>query len=79
MTLDRLSPRARRVIAGVAAVVALGTIALRAFVFRDQTGWEFGLWALQGLAMAVGWVAARTSRQVEPRRGVDPKARRLHW
>jgi hypothetical protein len=79
VTLDRLSPRARRVIAGVATVVALGTIALRAFVFRGQTGWEFGLWALQGLAMAVAWVAARTSRRSEPRRGVDMTAKRLHW
>lgn len=79
MKLERLRPRTRRVIACVATVVALGTIGLRAFVFRDQVGWYLLLWVLQGLAMVVAWVFWGAFRRSRYEQGVDMKAKRLHW
>jgi hypothetical protein len=59
--------------------VALGTIGLRTFVFRDQVGWYLLLWVLQGLAMVVAWVFWGAFRRPRYEQGVDMKAKRLHW
>jgi hypothetical protein len=77
--LRRLRPGTRGVVAGVATVVALGAIGLRAFVFHDQVGWYLLLWALQGLAMVVAWVFWASFRRPRYEQGVDMKAKRLHW
>lgn len=69
----------RRTLIAVATVVGLGAIGLRAFVFDGQPGWETFLLVVQGVAMGALWVLWRRSRSSGPRRGVDMKAKRLHW
>ncbi|MCO8277635.1 hypothetical protein M1L60_44370 [Actinoplanes sp. TRM 88003] len=79
MNSDRLSPRFRRIIAGIVTVAALGAIIVRAFILGDQSGWNLALLAVQGLAMMILWILWGTFRQSRDRQGVDMKAKRLYW
>ncbi|MBU2666202.1 hypothetical protein KOI35_22125 [Actinoplanes bogorensis] len=74
-----MSPRSTRVLIGAASTVVLTAIGLRAFVFDERPGWDIALWAVQGVAMATVLLLWRRLDGPRERRGVDMKAKRLHW
>ncbi|MEV0607899.1 hypothetical protein AB0I61_16205 [Polymorphospora rubra] len=73
--------RGRKAVAGVATGVFLVLATIRTFVLDpDATSWQISLWALQAATMLVAYLVWwRPTSPPREYRGVDLKAKRLHW